>query len=207
MHGAFLALKHRPTSFSLLANDQRRTPTTKPMRPTAEAANHRLSWLTTDTTAFPCSSTKPQSESKPATAATAASPFAGRSSSRAEVRPAATAAMAATSSWNPASATTRWCISASIPNTKPSADATAKAPTKPAARAKTSSSKFLSAPSFTTPRPARKCYDFSRPTSASSSPTADAAAAATPASPPRLTRRRASTKTDVPAKSAPSASN
>ena len=74
-------------------------------------------------------------ELRRATAATAAWLFAARNSSRAADPPAATAARAATSSWNPASATTRWCISASIPSTPRSADATAKVRTKPATTA------------------------------------------------------------------------
>ncbi len=43
---------------------------------------------------------------------------------------------AATSGWNRASATIRWCISVSIPNTRPSADGTARARRKPGATAK-----------------------------------------------------------------------
>ena len=42
----------------------------------------------------------------------------GRSSCRAAGLRAATADTAATSSWSPASGTTRWCISGSIPNTR-----------------------------------------------------------------------------------------
>ena len=59
----------------------------------------------------------------------------GRSSSRAADPAAATAAAAATWFWSPASTTTRCCISVSIPNTRPSADGTAKAAIARAARA------------------------------------------------------------------------
>ena len=59
------------------------------------------------------------------TAGTAAWPSGARNLFRAAALPAATAAKAAMSSWNPANATTRWCTFASIRNTKPSAAAIA----------------------------------------------------------------------------------
>src|SRR5205809_931735 len=81
---------------------------------------------------------------------------------RAADLPVAMAVRAATSTWSPASAITRSCTSVSIPNTKRSADVTVKAPTKPAARAKTSSLKFRWERSYTTMKPERK-FDFSQP--------------------------------------------
>ena len=100
----------------------------------------------------------------------------------------------------PASTPTPCCSSASTPSTRPSADATAKAATAPAPRASRSSVRCRSAPWSTTKRPASGCTTSPQAGERFRVAKADAADAATRASPPPPTRRPPSTNPASPAR-------
>ena len=131
--------------------------------------------------------------------------FAARSSFRAAGPTAATAAMAARSSWSPARISTPSSTSASIPSSRPSAAGTVRARTAPGA---SGDDLELAVPVGTLVyettadgERAADCRSRARTVSACSLRKADAAAGATPNSPHPPTARRARSKPGVPGES------
>ena len=93
----------------------------------------------------------------------AAWPSAARSTSRAEAPREVTAATAVTSISKRPKTTTRCCATATIANSRPGADVTAKARTATASPAKTCSCTFLLAPSFLMKAAGEQLSDFTAP--------------------------------------------